>query len=225
MSGIVYAATPIAEGGAGADIINMSLGALIPKDDPEAKPLLKALRKAVNYAVFRGVMVISAAGNDAIDLDHTNLVSVPAESGLSISVAATGPVGFAYGATNFDRPASYTNFGKTAIKLSGPGGDFAYPTDELCLLPTTNGAPIVNPCWVFDMVLSTNVNGWAWAAGTSMAAPAVSGVAALIKAKHPNIPYFLWRLLLVASALDKGKPGLDKYHGWGWTNALEACRY
>jgi subtilisin family serine protease len=224
MQGIVYAATPISEGGAGADILNMSLGALIDTKDKESKGLLKAMQKAVQYATKRGVLVVSAAGNDAVDLQHTKLVSVPAESGSSIAVSATGPVGFAYGATNFDRPASYTNFGQSAINVSAPGGDFAYPTDEACTLPTTNGAPVTTACWVFDMVISTNVGGWAWAAGTSMAAPAASAVAAIIKAKNPGISFGAWKNALAQTALDRGKPGNDAYHGKGWVNALAACR-
>jgi lantibiotic leader peptide-processing serine protease len=224
IQGILYAATPIWQGGAGADIINMSLGALVPRDDPDARELLRAVRKAVRYASFKGVLVVVAAGNEAENLDRGNLVSVPAESGFAVAVSATGPVGFAYGETDFDRPASYTNFGKTAIDIAAPGGDFVYPTDENCTLPTTNGLAQVRPCWVFDMVFSTNVNGWAWAAGTSMAAPAASAVAALIKAERPWLPLIFLRSLLLHSALDLGKPGKDAFYGRGWVNALEACR-
>ena len=224
IQGILYAATPIWQGGGGADIINMSLGALIPRDDPDGRELLKALRKAVRHAGRKGVLVVAAAGNEAEDLDHGNLVSVPAESGPAVSVAATGPIGFAYGETDFDRPASYTNFGRTAIDVAAPGGDFVYPTEENCTLPTTNGAPVVAPCWVFDMVFSTNVGGWAWAAGTSMAAPAAAAVAAIIKSQRPWISVGALRSELLRSALDRGKPGKDPFYGKGWVNALNACR-
>src|SRR5881628_4251895 len=48
--GIVYAATPIAQGGAGADIINMSLGAIFPRQGVGAAQLAVALGKATTYA-------------------------------------------------------------------------------------------------------------------------------------------------------------------------------
>jgi subtilisin family serine protease len=78
IQGILYASTPIAQGGAGADIINMSLGAVFPKNDPDSRGLVAAMNKAVNFADRFGVLVVSAAGNDGLDLDHSgNFISVP----------------------------------------------------------------------------------------------------------------------------------------------------
>lgn len=222
---ILYAATPIAQGGGGADIINMSLGAVFPKNDPDVRGLVAAMNRAVNYADRFGVLVVSAAGNEALDLDHSgNYISVPAQSGAGIAVSATGPVGFALGAMNVSRPSSYTNFGNSAINVAAPGGDFALPGNASCTLPTTFGAPLTRPCWVFDMVFSTNVGGWAWAAGTSMASPAAAAVAALIKAHHPGNSLGALKTSLAQSALDLGKPGNDPFYGKGWVNALNACR-
>ena len=65
IAAILYASTPQSEGGAGADIINMSLGATFPKGGgPGTGQLISALNKAVNHAGSNGVLVISAAGND-----------------------------------------------------------------------------------------------------------------------------------------------------------------
>jgi subtilisin family serine protease len=229
IQGILYAATPIAQGGAGAHIINMSLGLVFPKNDPDARGLVAAMNKAVNYADRFGVLVVSAAGNDAIDLDHSgNFISVPAQSGSGIAVSATGPAGFALGATNFALPATYTNYGNSAIHVAAPGGNdslFGTPAGMAnCTLPTTLNVPRTLPCYAFDFVISTNVNGWAWAEGTSMAAPAASAVAALIKAKHPNMSLGALKSSLAQSALDLGKQGNDPFYGKGWVNALNACR-
>jgi subtilisin family serine protease len=228
---ILYAATPIEQGGAGADIINMSLGVVFPRGggNTGAGPLVAAMNKAVNFAGSRGVLVVSASGNEGLDLDHSgSLISVPAESGSGIAVSATGPVGWALGATNFDRPASYTNYGTSVINVSAPGGDDAYPGNELCSKPVVGGTVTV-PCWVFDMVISTSrgaspAGGYSWASGTSMAAPAASAVAAIIKQQRPSISLGALKAALQNTAVDAGKKGADPFHGKGWVNALNACQ-
>jgi subtilisin family serine protease len=234
ISGILYAATPLGQGGAGADIINMSLGAVFPRNDPDARGLVAALNKAVNYADRFGVLVVSAAGNDYLDLDHSgNLISTPAQSGSGIAVSATGPMGFAVGwpngATNFSRPASYTNFGNSAINVAAPGGDDVLPGDDLCTIPRIPSGNVTVPCWVFDMVMSTvrgsgaSTTTYSWADGTSMAAPAAAGVAALIKGANPGISLGQLKNRLAQSADDLGKPGHDPYYGRGFVNAERAC--
>lgn len=209
IQGILYAATPIEAGGAGADIINMSLGAVFPKNAAGGGPLVAAMNKAVNYAGSQGVLVVSAAGNDGLDLDHSgNLISVPAESGSGVSVSATGPVDFFNGGSNFERPASYTNYGNSAVNVAAPGGDFS-------LFPIGN--------WYWDMVLSTSRAGWSWAAGTSMASPAAAAVAAIIMANNPGISLGALKSSLQRSTTDEGKKGNDPFYGKGWVNAREAC--
>ncbi len=56
------------------------------------------------------------------------------------------------------------------------------------------------PCWVFDLVFSTVGGGWGWAAGTDIAASYVSGIAALIKSRHPDASPQDVRTLMLASA-------------------------
>ena len=231
IAGIVYAATPIAEGGAGADVINMSLGALFPRQGVGAAKLAVALGKATTYAYQRGVTVIAALGNNAADLDHTaNLIFVPAMSPHVIAVSATGPMGWALGVNNFDRPASYTNFGQSAVTFAGPGGDFVLPGEAPCTKPLNPSGSLTRPCWVFDLVLAPQrgagsaINSYAWAAGTSMATPAVSGVAALIIGKFGRIGPAAVERRLRQSADDLGKPGNDDFYGGGRVNALRAVQ-
>ena len=232
INAIVYSATPIAEGGAGAHIINMSLGARFQSNAPFAVKLKNALSKATTYAYQRGTTVIAAAGNNATDLDHTNnLIFVPAQSTHVIAVAATGSMGFALGATNFDRPAAYTNFGQSVITLAGPGGDSRLPGTAFCTMPVIPSGGIRFPCWVFDMIVSTSrggalsISSYSWAAGTSMAAPAAAGVAALIVGKNggPMHPAQV-EAKLRESADDLGKPGNDDFYGRGRVNALRAIQ-
>lgn len=229
IEGILYAATPIAEGGAGAHIINLSLGALLDEKAKEikhaVKDLMKAIDRAMAYAHKRGVTVIAAAGNDGVDTDLLKeLTFAPAANLHAISVSATGPFGWGLGATDFDRPASYSNFGRKLVDIAGPGGDFALPGEDLCIANTLQG-PILQSCWVLDMVISTvrgtTTASYSWAAGTSMAAPAVAGVAALLLERHGPMPPAELQARLLQTANGNGK---HPFYGRGIVDALNAVQ-
>ena len=230
IQGLLYASTPIEEGGAGAQVINMSLAATFQK--AAAGTLIGAVAKAVNYA-GRRTLVVCAAANNGLDIDHSaNIVVIPAQSGSGIAVSATGPLGFGVnypdGATNFRRMASYTNYGNSLVWLAAPGGDFMLPGSALCSVPRVPSGTIWQYCWALDMVVST-VRGpddayayYGWMAGTSMATPAVSAVAALAIQRHPGISVGGLKELLAMTADDEGKPGNDPYYGKGFVNARRA---
>ena len=231
IDGILYAAdpssTPGKEGCARADIINLSLGATFEPAKGD-KAFLKVLDRVTTFADKRGVLVIAAAGNEALNFDQAKtFASVPAQSARVLAVSATAPVGFALGATNFTRLASYSNFGKAIVDFAGPGGDAALPGDDLCTI-----APITVPCFVFDFVLSPATlapdnTGYFFAAGTSQATPHVAGVAALILARHGGsgsmTPDQL-KAALLQSSDDDGKPGFDAVYGHGFVDALRAVQ-
>src|SRR5262249_17090580 len=156
-----------------ADVVNMSLGAqLVGHNKCDAlgncltgrdiSELQVFLTRATNFAYQNGVTLIASAGNNATDLDHTaDTVNFPAQLPHVLAIAATGPVGWApnRSGTFLDNPASYSNYGSSAVAFSGPGGDFIYPGNEICAVPRFPTGAVVQFCWVFDMVFSAfNVN-------------------------------------------------------------------
>jgi lantibiotic leader peptide-processing serine protease len=223
IDGIVYAAD------VGAHVINMSLGATLPKSGfidaegelvraNEVAALTNAVSRATTYAYRSGTLVISSAGNSAMDSNKSaDVINVPSQSRHVVAISATAPIGWATDPLNIflDNLASYSNFGLSHIDFAAPGGDFVYPGEENCVI-----AGLLRPCWVFDLVFSTGNGSWYWSAGTSMAAPHAAGVAALIigangGAMHPA----QLEAVLRATADDLGKPGKDAFYGHGRVSA------
>jgi subtilisin family serine protease len=224
INGILYAAGPTVD----ADIINMSLGATFSRTNQGGDglgPLVSALNRAVNFATRAGTFVVSSAGNEGVNL-NSNVWSIPAQSGNGVAVSALGPVGLftPNPISGPDRLASYSNYGQSVINVGAPGGDFVYPGNENC---TVGG--LTRPCWVFDMVFSPgavlgSTNFFFWAAGTSMAAPHVSGVAALIVGKYGITSPAQIKAAIQNGAVDILKPGADPATGKGRLDAVRALQ-
>lgn len=157
----------------------------------------EALFDAVHAA---GVIVIAAAGND-----NSNVPSYPAAYPKVISVAATD---------RNDARAYYSNYG-SSIDVSAPGGaQQSRSSDGVLSTLVDESAGALRPSYEYYQ-------------GTSMAAPHVAGVAALMVALHPALTPDDFAAALSSGAIvdDLGSSGRDNQFGYGRINARKAVEY
>jgi serine protease len=113
------------------------------------------LQDAVNIATGNGSVVVVAAGNAGVDAANFQ----PANCAGVVSVAATTPTGAL---------ADYSNFG-TIVSVAAPGGAGGLSSQDNVLSTINAGES------------TQGADAYAWSAGTSMAAPHVAGVVALMQ--------------------------------------------
>lgn len=185
----------------GANVINMSLGGYSSDN---------TLANAVAYADAHGVIVVAAAGNDSTNIPH-----YPSAYETVISVGATG----------YDNSlASYSNYGST-VDVVAPGGDmFEYlynPAGRIKgeIVKDLNGDGY--PDGILQETFDDTGFGYFFYQGTSMAAPHVAGVAALLVSMGKTDPKEV-RSILESTATDLGTLGRDDIFGYGLINAAAA---
>ncbi len=119
------------------------------------------VREAIQYAAENDVLIVNAAGNEGINLDekavYPNDQMPENPTEIADNFLTVGALNYAYGA---NLVASFSNFGKNNVDVFAPGTQIwsTTPNDEYEFLQ-----------------------------GTSMAAPAVAGVAAIIRSFYPKL--------------------------------------
>jgi len=132
------------------------------------------VRDAIAYAGQKDVVIVSGSGNESLNLDTKNSFPNDAmNNGAEVSntYISVGATEPKYGS---GMVASYSNYGKTNVDVFAPGS-LIYST-----LPNNN---------------YKNMQ------GTSMAAPAVAGLAALIRSQYPNLSAAQVKQIILDSGL------------------------
>jgi serine protease len=194
-----------------ADVINLSLEFAPFVDARDIPDVLSAL----SYARRQGVVVTTVAGNEAT----RSKLPFPARSDRVISVAATTANGC---------QAKYSNAGAQVDVAAPGGGPDAAPADNDW--DRAHCRPGVPGRSIFQETLSRSPTRFAMPSGyygTSMAAPHVAGLAALIIASrrlgpHPSPAAVQQRI--EQTARDLGPPGYDVRYGHGLIDAAAALR-
>lgn len=197
LDGILYAAGLENSSGSvppvPADVINMSFSTPDPSGDARA-----FLQPVMDAARAAGALLVGAVGNEGA-------------AGPRVPSSCSGVLGVGAVDRTLER-AWYSNFGPD-VDLAAPGGDTRTDRDG-------DGYP--------DGVLSTRIDpatgdyGYGFLSGTSMAAPHVSGVAALCLAANPSLTVGELEHVLLSTAADLGPPGRDDAYGHGLVDAAGA---
>lgn len=152
----------------------------------DISPAKRAVDEAVKYADSRGVLMIHAAGNDGVDLAVTPNFPTPVylDGGRAANWIEVGASSWR-GKDALAAP--FSNYGKEQVDVFAPGVD---------ILSTVPGG------------------GFERQSGTSMAAPVVSGVAALLMSYFPQLSAADVKRLIVGTAVQYGdtmvaRPGAE----------------
>ncbi len=205
LEGLIWAADH------GADIANLSLGdAFLRRGNGR---YVAIVNQVFNYAHRKGMLVVVAAGNESLDLDHDkNLFKSYCSAANVVCVSATGPTYSPNEAgpwTDVDAFAPYSNYGRSSISVAAPGGYWG--AIWAACAPTSL---IIPECASGSYAVGLG--------GTSMAAPHVSGLAALIVEDIGHGRPGRVKTLLQQSADDLGERGTDPLYGKGRINVAKA---
>ncbi len=207
-------------------VMNLSLGRYIAEsyaDDP--------LCAAVQRAWEAGIVVVVAAGNEGRDdsagTGGYGTITAPGNSPYVITVGAMNTQGTL--SRSDDIVTSYTSKGPTAIDhIAKP--DLVAPGNKILSLRSAGSYLDVNyplnrvPLWVYAKTTDSSTPDYYQLSGTSMAAPMVSAVAALLVQKDPTLTpdQVKARLMRTATKFPQtSTTSFDAETGYQWTSQYD----
>ena len=165
-------------------------------------PYSDLIDDACEYASDHGVLVIASTGNDGI-----SSISYPSALSGVVSVGAVNDLG---------NKTSYSNYG-TGLDVMAPGGDFSrtlYNDEFAESFPGGILQESIDPVYG---------EAYMYYSGTSMAAPHVAGLAALIKSKNQSLSALQIEEIITSTADDDAyTSGYDTLYGFGLINPVRA---
>jgi serine protease AprX len=184
-------------------VMNLSLVASVAESARTS-----VLAAAVERAWFHGILVVVSAGNSG----PNTLFYPPANDPFVITVGASDPMGTATRAD--DGMAPWSSYGISQDGVVKP--DVVAPGRRIIAPIANNGATLTKsfPERIVD-------GSYIWMSGTSMAAPVVSGIAALAFQAHPEWTNDQVKWLLMQTAT----PVLGVGQGAGQVNAAAVVNY
>ncbi len=177
-------------------IINLSVASSVVDHDGTS-PISRAANRAVDY----GITVVVAAGNEG---PTAETVCAPAVADKVIAVAAIDDRHTVN--RGDDIIADYSSRGPREDGAQKP--DIAAPGSDIAAAEAA----------VTGQATDDVVRMW----GTSMAAPHVAGVCALVLEANPSLSPWDVKDVLLNTAEDKGPSGWDAAYGWGEVDAYMA---
>jgi subtilisin family serine protease len=188
----------------GANVINASWGGVGTS---------QTLDDAIATAAAASVVFVAAAGNSNVDVNAAPPWGpfTPADNRHAITVAAVD---------HLDQKAFFSNYGQKIDVAAPGGGDDGTGFDPFrSVLSLLSRGAVPDMTGNGKLIVGSN---YVRQAGTSMAAPHVSGAAALVLAAHPTYSPAQVRQALRAGADDIEQAGYDFYAGYGRINAARA---